>query len=78
MDILTQVLVDLGFIINWGKVVGPSQQLQFLDISLDSVVGTMSIPDDKLTAIRESTKLWINKKKVTKFELQSLVGSQVR
>ena len=73
-DILIQLLRDLGFTIKWEKVVGPSQKLQFLGISLDSVTGTMSIPHGKLTEIRDSASSWITNKKVTKRDLQSMVG----
>ena len=53
-NILINLLTDLGFDINWDKCVGPSQQMTFLGIILDSADMSMSIPPAKLREIRQS------------------------
>ena len=74
MDCLIQLLKDLGFSINWDKVINPSQTITFLGICLNSIEMSMSIPPKKLEEIRDGAYFWANKPKMTKRELQSLVG----
>ena len=74
MDILTELLTNLGFDISWNKCVKPTQKLSFLGINLDSVSGTMSIPPSKLQETIHIASLWHNKQKATKREIQSLIG----
>ena len=56
------------------KVEGPSMQLSFLGITLDTVCMEARFPVDKLIRIKEMTILWLDKKKATKREILSLVG----
>jgi hypothetical protein len=74
MKILIYLLLDLGFTISWDKCESPPQKICFLGINLDSITGTMTIPEAKLHDIRQFSSLWINKQKATKREIQSLVG----
>lgn len=73
-DILIALLQDLGWIINWDKVVLPAQQVTFLGISIDSVSRSLSLPDGKLIELQNELSHWSTKKKATKAELQSLIG----
>ena len=73
MNKLLNLLSNLSFTINWDKVVRPSQRVTFLGISLDSVIGTMSIPTGKLLEIRNCANSWWDKRKATKREIQSLI-----
>ena len=52
----------------------PSQNIDFLGINFDSVNNTLTIPKDKLQAIKETIGLWSLKTKATKKEIQSLIG----
>ena len=73
-NILITLLTDLGFDINWDKCVGPSQQMTFLGIILDSADMSMSIPPSKLREIRQSALMWCDKQKATKRQIQSIAG----
>ena len=74
MDKLLQLLHKLGFTINWSKVVYPTQNIDFLGININSTANTLTIPKDKLQAIKQTVNKWIKKTKATKRELQSLIG----
>jgi hypothetical protein len=73
-DILIDLLTDLGFAINWEKCVGPSQQVTFLGILLNTVEMSISVPFSKLSDIRQSALSWCTKQKATKRQIQSLIG----
>ena len=49
MSTLIAILRELGFHINYNKVVGLSQKLPFLGIELDTVTMSISLPADKLS-----------------------------
>ena len=71
---LLRLLRRLGFQINYNKLEGPTRTINFLGITLDSVTMTLSIPDDKLTDVELTMKSFISRKKVSKRDIQSLVG----
>ena len=73
-NILTNLLQDLGFTINWTKLVPPTQTITFLGIAIDSNNLSISIPDTKLSEIKECANTLLQKQKLTKRELQSLIG----
>ena len=73
-DVLISLLTDLGFAVNHKKSVGPSQQVTFLGVMLDSVSMTMSIPPCKLQETRDAAVDWCKRSKATKRQLQSLIG----
>jgi len=56
------------------KTLGPTTQLVFLGITLDTVKMEASLPDDKLNRIRTAIQLFITRKTCTKRELLSLLG----
>ena len=74
MNIVLKLLQDLGFAINWSKLIRPIQTLTFLGISLDSVSMSMSIPHSKLQQIKDCALDWLAKSKASKKEIQSLIG----
>ena len=74
MDSLINLLQQLGFTINRKKVVPPSQSLTFLGININCPEGTLSIPGDKLAELKTFACNYISKSKVTKRELQRLIG----
>lgn len=71
---LIHLLRQLGFHINYNKVEGPSQNLTFPGVELDSMNMTLSILPSKLTECDEIMSWFIAQRKVNKREIQSLVG----
>ena len=71
---LITLLRELGFSINYDKVVGPSQRLTFLGIVLDTNTMTLELPGDKLNDLSLQLREFYVKDKVTKQQLQSLGG----
>ena len=51
-EALLSLLKNLGFRINWSKVVHPTQRLVFLGVLIDTVQCTLSLPEDKLEALK--------------------------
>lgn len=74
MDILLSILLELGFNINWDKLVTPTNCITFLGILLNSISMTMSIPEAKLCEIKNCAEQWLHKSKATKKDIQSFVG----
>jgi DNA-directed RNA polymerase subunit N (RpoN/RPB10) len=48
MNVLSELLVSLGFVINEQKREGPAETLTFLGVSIDCVRRTLSLPESKL------------------------------
>ena len=57
------------------KTEGPSCQLTFLGIQIDTIRMELNLPPDKLARITAMVLEWRGKKVATKKQLQSLVGS---
>lgn len=72
--LLLNILQQLGFSINWQKVVKPSQLITFLGVEINSVTESLSLPIEKLNELKSELCLWKVKKKATKKELQQLIG----
>ena len=73
-ETLLSLLSNLGFQINWSKVVWPAQRLVFLGVLLDTVECTMSLPEEKLEALKSyllEFSLW---HRASKHQLQVLAG----
>ena len=75
MVVMRQTCAELGVPLSAEKEAGPATVLTFLGISLDSVKRTLSFPDDKLEEMLSMLRQWESKKRCSKRELQSLVGS---
>ena len=74
MNILIALLRKLGFQINWKKVVDPSTRIIFLGIEIDSIAMCLRLPEDKLSQVRQELSLFLNRKRASKKQLQSLAG----
>ena len=74
MRILIQLLRQLGFDVNWKKVVDPCQSLVFLGVEISSVDMQVKLPADKLQALKHELLSFAGRKRATKRQLQSLVG----
>ena len=71
---LIDLLVRLGFEINWRKVTYPTQILTFLGVEINAVERTLSLPADKLDDLRTLLRETCGRKSVSKRELLSLLG----
>eukprot|EP00111_Clytia_hemisphaerica_P014519 TCONS_00042745-protein len=65
----------LGVPVADDKLEGPSQCLVFLGIEIDSVSFTCRLPSDKLSSLHQDVELWLSRRKCTKRELLSFIGS---
>jgi hypothetical protein len=71
---LMLLLRELKFKINYNKLVPPQTCIIFLGIQLDTVRCELSLPEEKLSSIRTCVANFRARKRVTKQQLQSLVG----
>ena len=75
VDTILRVFEMLGIPVAEDKLEGPSQCLIFLGIEIDSVAMVCRLPGDKIAALSESLTQWLSRKKCTKVELLSVIGS---
>ena len=64
----------LGIPLAIEKVEGPSTQLTFLGITLDTINMEARLPADKIARIKQMNTLWLTKKNATKREILPLIG----
>ena len=74
LQIMLQVCNDLGVPLATHKTEGPSTQLTFLGIQIDSKKMQLSLDREKLTRITALILSWRSRRSATKHELQSLIG----
>ena len=72
---LLALLQDLGLEISISKLIEPTHIAVCLGIEINSVNRTLQIPREKLTQIQQICQQYVSKKKVTKNQFQSLLGS---
>ena len=70
----SQLFARLGVPLAKEKTEGPTTQIKFLGIEIDSMRMSLRLPDDKLGDISNLIQTWLGKKKCTKRELLSLIG----
>ena len=75
MDCMQSVFSQLGVPLAPDKVIGPSTCLTYLGIEIDSHNQSIRLPPDKLADLITLLHSWSAKKKCTKRELLSLLGS---
>ena len=75
LDIFTRLCKDLGVPLASEKLEGPSTSLTFLGITLDTNRMEIRLPEDKLSRIQIMLKTWLPRKKATKRQILSLVGT---
>jgi hypothetical protein len=71
---LIRLVRKLGFCVSWNKVEGPTQQITFLGISIDTRVCTLSLGSEKLQRLKSELLVFTCKKRATKRQLQRLAG----
>ena len=72
---LIALLQELGLEISQSKLVPPTTNAVCLGIEIDTVERTLQIPVEKLSEIHSICQKFASKSKVTKNQLQSLLGS---
>ena len=75
VDKVLEAFKVLGVPISEDKLEGPSQCITFLGIEIDSITMVCRLPVSKLSALSKLVYQWICRKKCTKVELLSLIGS---
>lgn len=74
LNCLIRLLRTLGFRINWKKVVGPTQDLVFLGVRIDTVLNKLSLDPDKLCKLINLLDHYIASARLSKPQLESLIG----
>ena len=64
----------LGLPVAPEKVEGPVIAITFLGIEINSATMTLSLPQDKLTALKARLASWVGKRRASKHQLQELLG----
>ena len=72
---IQQTCQKLGIPLALEKLEGPSHSLTFLGIEIDTIHMEARLPQDKLSRISKQLTSWLGKRKATKREILSLVGS---
>ena len=75
LDIFISLCAELGVPLAAEKLEGPSTSLSFLGILLDTECMEIRLPVDKLARIKQLLTTWPPKKKATKRQILSLVGT---
>lgn len=75
MDVMSDLFSSLGVPLAVDKTVGPAQCLTFLGIEIDSTSLSIRLPSDKFQELSALLRVWVGRKKCTKRELLSLIGS---
>ena len=72
--IIVQLLRYLGFHVSFEKVTPPSTCTTYLGIEIDSVSMELRLPERKLVKLKQLLDVHLGKKKISKFDLESLGG----
>ena len=75
LEIFTRLCKDLGVPLASEKLEGPTTSLSFLRLILETDRMEIRLPEDKLYRIQALLKNWLTRKKATKREILSLVGT---
>jgi len=70
-----EICATLGVPLAPDKTIGPASKLTFLGLQIDSVVQTVSVPQNKLEKITEKVQAAMQAKELSLKEIQSLIGS---
>lgn len=74
MNTLISLLRKLGLPVNWQKMVDPTQCITYLGVEVDSTRMELRLPADKLSKIRNHLDKACSKRRLSKRQLQSLIG----
>ena len=73
--VLIGLLGELGFLVNWKKVLGPTNKLPFLGIEIDTKTSTLSLDETKVATLKSKLLSFKQRVRANKRQLQSLAGS---
>lgn len=74
LAVLVKLIRKLGFLINWNKVVDPTQTLTFLGVEICTKTMEKRLPMEKLLLLRQELANFASRTRVSKRQLQSLIG----
>lgn len=75
VKLVPQLLQLLGFKINWDKsVLSPTQRIQFLGFTVNSVEMSMSLPREKVAKISQACRAMLRQPSTTVRELSRMIG----
>ncbi len=74
IDIFNQTARLAGFTLQDAKCTAATQVIEFLGIEINTVLGTLSITEQRMSEITEELLAWQDKKVCTKRELLSIIG----
>lgn len=77
MNVLINLLRNLGFAISYSKVEGPSQCLTFLGIEIDIVHNALRLPAAKVTDLLKILRDFRSRSRASQKQLQHLAGKLV-
>lgn len=75
LDLFTSLCSELGVPLAPDKTVGPTAQITYLGLQIDSESQTVSIPHEKLVKVTEKVDTALAANSLTLKKLQSLIGS---
>ena len=75
MDVMCSLFSELGIPLAQEKTVGPVQCVSYLGIEIDAHSQVVRLPVDKFNDLMSMLAFWQGRKKCTKRELLSLIGS---
>ena len=75
LELIQKTCSELGVPLAMEKLEGPTTCLTFLGIEVDTVAGTLRLPQDKLSRLRKNLAEWERRKSCKKRDLESLVGT---
>ena len=74
IDRVLGLFAELGLPVAPAKLEGPTTNLCFLGIEIDTVALEIRLPRDKLSRLQELVRKWLGRLSCTKTELESLLG----
>jgi len=74
MNRLLRLLRELGFAVNYKKLVPPTRRLVFLGVLVDTDTYTLALPAAKMAELRAALAEAITRRRMSKRQLQSLTG----
>ena len=74
-DTANFLLQQLGFVLNLNKsLLTPTQRIEFLEVTVDSLIMTLSLPEKKVLKVQKQCEEFLQKIQVSIVELTELIG----
>lgn len=75
LNVLLNLLRDLGFYVSWDKMEPPNTQVKYLGVIIDTVAMQLRLPADKLEKVCQTVNSFLHRTHANKRQLMSLAGS---